>query len=276
MILTCPACKARYVVSPEALLPRGRTVRCAKCQHSWFEDKPEDDLEIAPTEEIEITAPPEPEAPAEQPQKEDIVSKYKSGGDNDIPTEDFDFPINQPTKRKRPVPQGSNLPALQNQNQGSGKMGWISLVVFITAIISLFLIFQDMISERWPASKRLYAAIGLDSSVVMTTDTPEEEVPEEDPIEERLKIGPLEPRFDNINGVQNLVIAGYVENISEKPEEIPELRVRLLNERKQVLRNWTFKANAEFVGIGEQVTFETSLPNSPADARDISVTFATN
>ncbi|MCC3861619.1 MJ0042-type zinc finger domain-containing protein [Pseudemcibacter aquimaris] len=274
MILTCPECKARYVVSPQALMPRGRTVRCAKCKHSWFEDKPKDDLEIAPTEEIKIETPPA-EEPADDAADNETAKSEGQGTPDDV-TEDFDFPISQPKKRKRPIPKGSNLPALQNQNKGSGKLGWISLVIFITAIISLFLVFQDSISEKWPASKRLYAAIGLDSSVKPVKPPAEEEIEDQEPIEDRLKIGPLQPRFERIGGVQNLVIAGYVENISGKPEEIPELRVRLLNERKQILRNWTFKANALTVNADEQVTFETSLPNSPADARDISVTFATN
>lgn len=61
MILTCPECKSRYVVNPSALLPRGRTVRCAKCSHSWHEKKPSDDVEVIPTEEKAPVKPAENE-----------------------------------------------------------------------------------------------------------------------------------------------------------------------------------------------------------------------
>lgn len=41
MIIACPACATRYVVPDTAIGIEGRTVRCAKCRHSWFQDGPE-------------------------------------------------------------------------------------------------------------------------------------------------------------------------------------------------------------------------------------------
>lgn len=41
MIIACPACATRYAVPDSAIGVEGRTVRCAKCKHSWFQDGPD-------------------------------------------------------------------------------------------------------------------------------------------------------------------------------------------------------------------------------------------
>ena len=57
MIIACPACATRYVVPDSAIGVEGRTVRCAKCRHSWFQEGPE--LRLP-----EPTAPPPAPPPA--------------------------------------------------------------------------------------------------------------------------------------------------------------------------------------------------------------------
>ncbi len=69
MIIACPACTTRYVVPDSAIGVDGRTVRCAKCRHSWFQqgalpnqaDRPQVDKPVPPP------AAPPPAAPARSP-----------------------------------------------------------------------------------------------------------------------------------------------------------------------------------------------------------------
>jgi len=63
MIIACPACATRYVVPDSAIGVDGRTVRCAKCRHSWFQDGPE----LPPRPSAPVLAPPSAPAPAQTP-----------------------------------------------------------------------------------------------------------------------------------------------------------------------------------------------------------------
>lgn len=75
MIISCPACGTRYVVPETAIGGDGRTVRCAKCKHSWFQEpKPLDLTEQAGAHDGEpqvggnaAKAPPPPPPPPSPP-----------------------------------------------------------------------------------------------------------------------------------------------------------------------------------------------------------------
>ncbi len=73
MIIACPACTTRYVVPDNAIGVDGRTVRCAKCRHSWFQEGPELDLADLPQPAAAPEpAPPKPAPPAPEPQPEPV------------------------------------------------------------------------------------------------------------------------------------------------------------------------------------------------------------
>lgn len=69
MIIACPACATRYVVPDSAIGIEGRTVRCAKCRHSWFQDGPElaEPIAAAYAEPAAAGVQPSPPRPAQTP-----------------------------------------------------------------------------------------------------------------------------------------------------------------------------------------------------------------
>lgn len=131
MIIACPACSTRYVVPDSAIGAEGRTVRCAKCRHSWFQEGPDLADPVAsqdPVEAAGVPAPtaapvpppsePEPE-PAEPAPEADPFAEEESGempageeGDDNVAADDAMRPeVDVSEQVAAPRPQTAFQPA---------------------------------------------------------------------------------------------------------------------------------------------------------------------
>lgn len=116
MIIACPDCHTRYVVPDEAIGPEGRTVRCAKCKHNWFQDGPQ--LETKP-------AAPEPPAPAPSPKPSPEPAPPPPPEPEPEPEHEPEpEPVREPTPEveSEPEPETEAVPdSLTEDNSESGK-----------------------------------------------------------------------------------------------------------------------------------------------------------
>jgi predicted Zn finger-like uncharacterized protein len=145
MILQCKNCNARYLVPDNAIGEEGRTVRCARCSHSWFE-KP---------------AP----APVEK-----------------IP--DFDSLINNINATPSPLPEGSNLPASRRPPTPAGLKTMAAIFALLVIGLGLYiampklfgittskgLVLADIQVKKQPDDKP--NTVEITGNILNTTDTP--------------------------------------------------------------------------------------------------------
>ena len=118
LIISCPACGTRYVVPDNAIGGDGRTVRCAKCKHSWFQESKALDLtETAETAEAPAppapVPPPPPSPPSPPPEPE---AAEEDAGEGPAPsishwrTEDRPDVATNPEPQPAPEPSAPPIP----------------------------------------------------------------------------------------------------------------------------------------------------------------------
>ena len=93
MLIACPACHTRYAV-PEGAIGEGRTVRCAKCKHSWFQDSEgvssaEPEIEPA-VDPIADEAPAQQSAPIREPEPQRTPEPAMAAHDDHAHSHEYD------------------------------------------------------------------------------------------------------------------------------------------------------------------------------------------
>ncbi len=136
MILTCPNCDTRYSVDGAKFPAAGRTVRCAKCSHSWHQ--------VAET-------PDEPEQgsiPEAIPQPE--------------PEPQTPYPVNSPSSIRAYAPAATVAePRAPMGPKLAVAAGWVGLIAVVLLIAYSALKYRQDIAVIWPQSAGVYSSLGL-------------------------------------------------------------------------------------------------------------------
>ncbi len=137
MILTCSSCATRFLVDAVAIGPSGRHVRCARCQHGWFQE---------PAVDLPRSVPSDAGTTGTSQQDTRALAGMA-----------------MPASRPTPLRRGANLPALPRKSSRMVEMlSWGALALFTFCLLAGGYMFRDQIIHAWPQAAKLYVALGVD------------------------------------------------------------------------------------------------------------------
>ncbi|HTH98455.1 MAG TPA: DUF3426 domain-containing protein [Stellaceae bacterium] len=250
MILTCPACSARFIVDPAALGARGRMVRCARCRETWHATPSDEEFAAAvppaeafPEPAVHEGPPAEPEPPAAWP-------SFSGDSMPNFLTDSVQTPRLSSNRKA--------LPAIRKPPRSRTKMAaWLIIAALVVALAVLLAVGRSRIVALWPAVEPIYAAFGLSTPLAGTG----------------LELRSVNSAVTPVDGKPTLIVAGRIANVTSQAQKVPTLVVTLRDTRGNLVKSWSLAPSQATLLPGEGMSFQTSMPSPPADATSAVVTF---
>ena len=256
MILTCPECSTRFQVPAESL-GEGRTVRCSRCSHRWFQTPEPDEPSVAPEEAAaeEDAAPDEPEAPAPEPEFDEPADN----GEAEPAEEELDPFADDPSP-----PRGARAAARQaaEADDGGGQklatVLWVVLFLVVAGVVGSAIGFRSAVMATWPAAEGVYDMVGLGP----------------EPPGAGLGLRNVRWKAATQGDATVLRVEGEVANLTDRVRPVPPIEGVIFDKANKELQRWRFAAPESRLLPGENVSFTTELKNPASGAARLQIVFA--
>ena len=281
MIIACPACATRYVVPDSAIGAEGRTVRCAKCRHSWYQDGPELEVVAAaqpaatthdtavepPPEPVMTAAAPQPSPPApasmrEPPAREEIAERAPEPApryEQDEPPPSWDEPPPPTVVEATPTPEpdavdyGEEVSQFDYAPPFRPRRNMMKVWTAAAALFAVLALGTVAAVSYWglpdwvPVSRPTFA-LGQPDLVL---DFPQSQ-------QERRTLP---------NGTEYFGASGTVKNVGRETRNVPSIRIVLRDARDRIVYTWEIAPPKPSLAPGETVTINEAMADVPRSAK---------
>ena len=278
MIIACPACTTRYVVPDSAIGHEGRTVRCAKCRHSWFQDPPE--LELTAPAAAPVAAPVAAPPPSPPPQP---VQQAPAG---EVPSPSIDRPrfVMPETAAPKPgvvaepapplptapvtpppaepvAPSYAEADAVASQFEAAPpfrrRRNALKLWTWAAAIFALLATGTIAAVSYWgmpdwvPVSRPTFALGQPDLQLDFPADQQE--------------------RRQLPNGTEYFGASGTITNVGSEAQSVPAILIVLRDARDRIVYSFEVQPPKRNLAPGESVTVNEAVTDVPRSARSAEI-----
>jgi len=243
MIIGCPECETRFVVAPQAIGKDGRMVRCSRCSKTWFQEAPEEDLEIVPEKVIE---------------GEEKTLSHKNEGSK---------PASGTGEKIK-----SNVPAVVKKKSFGALIGWGIAATVLAGVVASLYYFRTPLENRFEVAETFYQkwdAFVADQRQFEPQVTPE-------PAETLPHLSSFLTLSNNTNvsfenGVSTLSIDGEVKNSASFDIDLPNVNVVIKNVAGETVFSTIRTLEQAVVAANEILQFSITVPDIPADSAEVEI-----